>query len=81
MIERILDFSIRQRWFVLLATLGLAVLAISNFERLPIDAVPDITNVQVQINTATPGLSALEVEQRDAREFVRGGLVANPRLR
>ena len=33
MIERILDFSIRQRWFVLLATLGLAVLAISNFER------------------------------------------------
>ena len=79
MIARILDFSIRQRWFVLLATLGLAVLAISDFERLPIDAVPDITNVQVQINTATPGLSALEVEQRVTSpiETVLGGL---PRL-
>ena len=49
MIERILDFSIRHRWFVLLATLGLAVLGVFNYERLPIDAVPDITNVQVQI--------------------------------
>ena len=79
MIEKILDFSIRHRWFVLLATIGLAVLGIFNYERLPIDAVPDITNVQVQINTAAPGLSALEVEQRITFpiETALGGL---PRL-
>ncbi len=79
MIEKILDFSIRHRWFVLLATIGLVVLGIFNYERLPIDAVPDITNVQVQINTAAPGLSALEVEQRITFpiETALGGL---PRL-
>ena len=64
MIEKLLDFSIRHRWFVLLAALALAGLGAFNYERLPIDAVPDITNVQVQINTAAPGLSAPEVEQR-----------------
>src|SRR6266446_8119581 len=64
MIERIIQFSIRYRWLVLLATLGVAGLGVYNFERLPIDAVPDITNVQVQINTAAPGLSAPEIEQR-----------------
>jgi heavy metal efflux system protein len=64
MIGRILSFSIRYRWLVLLATLGVAGLGVYNFQRLPIDAVPDITNVQVQINTAAPGLSAPEIEQR-----------------
>jgi heavy metal efflux system protein len=64
MIARILGFSIRYRWLVLLATLGVAGLGAYNFQRLPIDAVPDITNVQVQINTAAPGLSAPEIEQR-----------------
>ena len=64
MIERIINFSIRYRWLVLLASLGVAGVGIYNFERLPIDAVPDITNVQVQINTAAAGLSAPEVEQR-----------------
>jgi heavy metal efflux system protein len=64
MIEGIIQFSIRYRWLVLLATLGVAGLGVYNFERLPIDAVPDITNVQVQINTAAPGLSAPEIEQR-----------------
>ncbi len=64
MIAKLLDFSIQHRWFVLLAALGLAVLGAFNYQRLPIDAVPDITNVQVQINTAAPGLSAPEVEQR-----------------
>jgi cobalt-zinc-cadmium resistance protein CzcA len=44
--------------------LGLAALGIYNYQRLPIDAVPDITNVQVQINTAAPGYSPLETEQR-----------------
>ena len=64
MLERILHFSIRQRWLVLIATLAVAVFGIYNYQRLPIDAVPDITNVQVQINTEAPGYSPLEAEQR-----------------
>jgi cobalt-zinc-cadmium resistance protein CzcA len=64
MIDRILEFSIKQRWLVLLATLGIGAFGAWNFTRLPIDAVPDITNVQVQINTTAPGYSPLEVEQR-----------------
>src|SRR5689334_2647337 len=64
MIERLIAFSIRQRWLVMLFVLGLAALGGWNFTRLPIDAVPDITNVQVQINTSAPGYSPLEVEQR-----------------
>ncbi|MCH7651755.1 MAG: efflux RND transporter permease subunit, partial [Nitrospinae bacterium] len=64
MLERIIRFSIRQRMFVLFATFGLIGLGIYSFQRLPIDALPDITNVQVQINTEAPGYSPLEVEQR-----------------
>lgn len=64
MLERIIHFSIRQRLFVLLATLGLIGLGVYSFKRLPIDALPDITNVQVQINSEAPGYSPLEVEQR-----------------
>src|ERR1700738_4494139 len=64
MLERIINFSIRYRWLVLLAALGVAGVGIYDFRHLPIDAVPDITNVQVQINTAAPGLSAPEIEQR-----------------
>ena len=59
-----LSFSIRHRWLVVAATTALAALGIYNFVRLPIDAVPDITNVQVQINTAVEGLSPIDVEQR-----------------
>ena len=62
--ERVILFSIRQRWMVLAVVLGLAALGVWNFQRLPIDAVPDITNVQVQINTEAPGYSPLESEQR-----------------
>ncbi len=47
MVERVLTFSIRNRWFVLLGALAIALLGIYNFQKLPIDAVPDITNVQV----------------------------------
>jgi len=47
-----------------LAALAIALLGVYNFQKLPIDAVPDITNVQVQINTEAPGYSPLEVEQR-----------------
>ncbi|CAN7379122.1 CusA/CzcA family heavy metal efflux RND transporter [Variovorax paradoxus] len=64
MFERVIRFSIEQRWLVLLAVLGMAALGVFSYQKLPIDAVPDITNVQVQINTAAPGYSPLEAEQR-----------------
>lgn len=64
MLERILKISIQHRLFVILATLAIAILGIYNFQILPIDAVPDITNVQVQINTEAPGFTPAEVERR-----------------
>jgi cobalt-zinc-cadmium resistance protein CzcA len=64
MLERILRFSVEQRWLVLGATLALAGFGVWNASRLPIDAVPDITNVQVQVMAEAPGFSPLEVEQR-----------------
>jgi len=64
MLERILKFSIQQPWVVLTLTLAVAVLGVYSYQQLPIDAVPDITNVQVQINTEAPGYTPLEVEQR-----------------
>ena len=64
MFEKIIRFAIEQRWLVLLAVLGMAAVGIFSYNRLPIDAVPDITNVQVQINTEAPGYSPLESEQR-----------------
>ncbi|MDH2248623.1 CusA/CzcA family heavy metal efflux RND transporter [Pseudomonas sp. GD03855] len=64
MFERILRFAIEQRWLVLLAVLGMAGVGVYSYQHLPIDAVPDITNVQVQINAAVPGASPLETEQR-----------------
>ncbi|MFZ5781816.1 MAG: efflux RND transporter permease subunit [Pseudomonadota bacterium] len=79
MIDRIIAFSIHHRWLVLLAAIAVGALGAWNFTRLPIDAVPDITNVQVQINTVAPGYSPLEVEQRITfpLETAMGGL---PRL-
>ena len=64
MLERIIRLSIRQRFAVLAIALLLAGLGVWAFGRLKIDAVPDITNVQVQINTEAPGFSPLEAEQR-----------------
>jgi cobalt-zinc-cadmium resistance protein CzcA len=64
MIDAIIRGSIERRWIVLLVVGFVAALGIYNYQRLPIDAVPDITNVQVQINTAAPGYSPLESEQR-----------------
>jgi cobalt-zinc-cadmium resistance protein CzcA len=64
MLENLILFAIRHRWLVLVATLAVSALGIWSFQKLPIDAVPDITNVQVQINTDAPGYSPLEVEQR-----------------
>ncbi|MDH6590238.1 cobalt-zinc-cadmium resistance protein CzcA [Variovorax sp. TBS-050B] len=64
MFERIIRFAIEQRWLVLLAVFAMAALGVYSYQKLPIDAVPDITNVQVQINTEAPGYSPLETEQR-----------------
>ncbi|ODT89424.1 CusA/CzcA family heavy metal efflux RND transporter [Phenylobacterium sp. SCN 70-31] len=64
MLERIIATSIRWRWLVLALALLSAVVGVWSFQRLPIDATPDITNVQVQINTEAPGFSPLEAEQR-----------------
>ncbi|MDR3378991.1 CusA/CzcA family heavy metal efflux RND transporter [Cupriavidus basilensis] len=64
MFERLIRFAIEQRWLVLLGVVAMAALGIYNYSRLPIDAVPDITNVQVQVNTSAPGYSPLETEQR-----------------
>ena len=64
MFERIIRFAIEHRWLVMLAVIAMAAVGIYNYQKLPIDAVPDITNVQVQINTSAAGYSPLEVEQR-----------------
>jgi cobalt-zinc-cadmium resistance protein CzcA len=64
MLERIIRTAIVNRWLVLLFVLAVGVLGIWSYGRLPIDAVPDITNVQVQVNTEAPGYSPLEAEQR-----------------
>jgi len=64
MIDKLIQFSITRRWLVMFLVMVLAVLGAWNYQKLPIDAVPDITNVQVQINTEAPGYSPLEVEQR-----------------
>ena len=64
MLNRIVTAALAHRWLVLVVTLGVSALGVYNFNRLAIDAVPDITNVQVQINTSAPGYSPLEAEQR-----------------
>ncbi|WP_353141112.1 efflux RND transporter permease subunit [Acinetobacter pragensis] len=62
--ERIIHFSIQNAIWVLLFALTWIAVGIYSYQKLPIDAVPDITNVQVQINTQASGFTALEVEQR-----------------
>ena len=79
MLEQTISFSIRHRWLVLLAAVALAALGFYNYQRLPIDAVPDITNVQVQINTEAPGYSPLEAEQR-VTYLVESAMAGLPRL-
>ncbi|ASR44904.1 cation transporter [Xanthomonas citri pv. mangiferaeindicae] len=64
MLESMIRLAIRHRWLVLLATLALIAAGVWSFLRLPIDATPDITNVQVQVTTAAPGYAPLETEQR-----------------
>lgn len=64
MIERILRLSIQHRLVVLVLTLGVAILGIQSLMKLPIDAVPDITNNQVQVNTLAPSFSPTEIEKQ-----------------
>lgn len=64
MLEAIIQVSIRRRWVIMFLVLALCGFGAWNYTNLPIDAVPDITNVQVQVNTEAPGYSPLEAEQR-----------------
>lgn len=64
MFDKLIQFSVNQRWLIMLISFGIAALGVFSYQKLPIDAVPDITNVQVQINTVATGYSPLEAEQR-----------------
>src|SRR3954467_7621161 len=64
MLTRILNFSIQHRFLVVLLVVGAAAVGVFSLQRLPIDAVPDITNNQVEINTVYPALSPEDVEKQ-----------------
>ena len=64
MIDSLLRLAIERRYLFLSFVLLIVGIGFWSYQKLPIDAVPDITNVQVQINTAAPGYSPLEAEQR-----------------
>ena len=64
MISHVLALSIQHRWVVVLLSLGAVALGLWSLIRLPIDAVPDITNKQVQVNTTAPALSPVEIEKQ-----------------
>jgi heavy metal efflux system protein len=64
MISRILSWSIEHRWFVVLLGLAAAAIGAWSLTKVPIDAIPDITNNQVQINTLAPALSPEEIERQ-----------------
>src|SRR4051794_17931231 len=64
MLERILKFSVHHRFLVVMLAVGVAGVGVFSLQRLPIDAVPDITNNQVQINTLAPALSPEDVEKQ-----------------
>ncbi|TAJ10760.1 MAG: CusA/CzcA family heavy metal efflux RND transporter [Planctomycetota bacterium] len=64
MLESLLRFSIKNRWLIVVLTAVVAVVGLFQLRRLPIDAVPDITNNQVQVNAVAPSLSPFEVEKQ-----------------
>ena len=64
MIKRILEFSLHHRFLVALLTAAIAMVGLFMLNRLPIDAVPDITNNQVQINTVMAAMSPIEIEKQ-----------------
>jgi len=63
MISKLVKFSIDNRWVVIIATLMLSIFGWESFKKLPIDAVPDITNIQVQVNTQVDGRGPDEIER------------------
>lgn len=79
MINALIAFAVQRRWLVLAATFMLAAYGLYNTYKLPVDAVPDITNVQVQINTNAAGYSPLEAEQR-ITYVVENAMAGIPRL-
>ncbi|GKT11285.1 MAG: heavy metal efflux system protein [Thiomicrorhabdus sp.] len=79
MIEAILRMSINRRWLMMSFLLVIIGTGLWSYQKLPIDAVPDITNVQVQVNTAAPGYSPLETEQR-ITYLVESALAGLPKL-
>ncbi len=66
MLSRIVTLAVEKRWLVLLLTLAAALAGVFAIQRLPIDAVPDITNNQVQINVVAPALSPDQIEKQVA---------------
>src|SRR5258708_20187963 len=64
MIERIIDLSVRRRWLILLISVAAAAWGFWSLTKLPIDAVPDVTNVQVQVNAIAPALTPVEIEKQ-----------------
>src|SRR3954467_500881 len=64
MLEALLKFSVKNRWLIVLLTIAVGAIGVYSLKRLPIDAVPDITNNQVQINTLFAALSPIEVEKQ-----------------
>ena len=79
MIDALIAFTLRRRWLVLGITLLITGYGLYNLTRLNVDAVPDITNVQVQINSEAPGFSPLETEQR-ITYIVENAMSGLPRL-
>src|SRR3970040_49750 len=63
MIDRIIEFALKQRLLVVAMTLLIAAVGIYSLNNIPIDALPDVTNVQVQVIAEAPGLSPVETER------------------
>ena len=63
MLQRIIDFSIRQPLWIALMSIGLVITGLFQLQHLPIDAVPDITNNQVQVIAVSPSLGAVDIER------------------
>jgi len=79
MLEKILRFSLGQRWLIMGLVSAFAAFGVYDAFKLPIDAVPDITNVQIQINTEAPGYSPIEAEQR-VSYIVENAMAGLPKL-
>ena len=78
MFERLIRFAIEQRWLVLLAVVAMAAIGVFSYQKLPIDAVPDITNVQVQINTHAAGYGRRDRAAHHLPHRDRDGRFAEP---